>query len=64
MGGVHTKLREEKYGSGRLNGPSLGENESSNFPGSSFEIFRVSILAMFVLQNMFGKYVGEISRNK
>ena len=45
-------------------GPSLGENESTKFPGSTFDIFRFSILeSFFVLQNRFGKYVGEISRN-
>ena len=29
-----------------------------------FQIFRFSILDIFFLQNMFGKYVGEISGNK
>ena len=36
-------------------GPSLGENESNNFPGSTFEIFRFPILEIFFLLNMFEK---------
>ena len=36
-------------------GPSLGENESTNFPGSTFEIFRFSIIEMFSFCNIFSK---------
>ena len=37
----------------KVTGPSLGENESTNFPGSTFEISRFSILEIFFLLNMF-----------
>ena len=48
-----------------MTGPSLGKNESSNFPGSSLAVFRFSILEIsFCLENIFEKYVGEISMNK
>ena len=44
-------------------GPSLGKNESSNFPGSIFEISRFSFLEIcFCLNIIFETYVGEISR--
>ena len=44
-------------------GPSLGENESTNFPGSTFEIFRLSILEIvsfckMFLKNMLARYRG------
>ena len=43
-------------------GPSLGENESTNFPGSTFEIFRFAILETFYfckfLKNMLVRYRG------
>ena len=45
-------------------GPSLGENESTNFPGSTFEIFRFAIPEFFFyfckmfLKNMLVRYRG------
>ena len=46
-----------------ITGPFLGKNESSNFPGSIFEIFRFSVPELlFCLHNIFEQYVGEISR--
>ena len=45
-------------------GPSLGKNESSNFPGSIFEIFRFSILEICLLEIfskiMLVRYRGKI----
>ena len=34
-------------------GPSMGENESTNFPGSTFEIYRFPILEMCYFRNIF-----------
>ena len=46
-------------------GPSLGKNESSNFPGSIFEISRFSFVELFLCWELFSKnmlvrYRGKI----
>ena len=48
----------------RDSGVPMGRKESTNLPGSTFGNLRFSISRFFFLQNMFDKYVGEISRNK
>jgi len=41
-------------------GPSLGENESTNFPGSTLTFSDFKLSDFLFLGNIFEKYVGEI----
>ena len=44
---------KRRGGVGWGTGPSRGENESTNFPGSTVEIFRFSVIEIFCLLNIF-----------